>query len=146
MKIETVYLSGQMSGLPDFGKGNFFRAEGILKRMGIAVINPAILPDGWEWEKYMQIAYESLRQNRPDYIVMLPGWRKSAGATQEYCWARELGIKIIEWDCLMDKRELELLQSIVTCTLLRDLNNGREQLRIDEVSKLDTDLHKISFK
>jgi hypothetical protein len=46
----------------------------------------------------------------------------------------------------LDKRELELLQSIVTCTLLRDLNNGREQLRIDEVSKLDTDLHKISFK
>jgi len=100
MKIDTVYLSGQMSNLPDFGKGNFFKAEGILKKMGVAVINPAILPDGWEWQEYMNVAYRSLKNLRPDYIVMLPNWRKSAGAIQELCWSNELGIKIIEWDDL----------------------------------------------
>lgn len=100
MEIETVYLSGRMSGLPDFGKGNFFRAEGILKRMGISVLNPAILPDGWNWEEYMNTAYRTLKKVKPDYIVMLPGWRNSAGATQEYCWALELGIKAIEWEDL----------------------------------------------
>ncbi|OGV36994.1 MAG: hypothetical protein A2020_16465 [Lentisphaerae bacterium GWF2_45_14] len=101
MKIETVYLSGQMSGLPDFGKGNFFRAEGILRKMGIAVYNPATLPDGWKWEQYMSAAYNTIKRIKPDYIVMLPGWRQSAGAIQEYCWALELGIKVIEWEDLI---------------------------------------------
>lgn len=102
MKTETIYLSGKMTGLPDFGRGNFFRAEGILKKMGIAVINPANLPDGWTWEEYMQAAYNSLKRNKIDYIVMLPSWRDSAGAIQEKCWAEEMGIKVIEWDVLID--------------------------------------------
>ncbi len=103
---DIVYISGQMSNLPDFGKGNFFKAEGILKKMGVAVINPAILPDGWTWEEYMNAAYRSLKNLRPDYIVMLPNWRLSAGAIQELCWSNELGIKSIEWD---DLKSLEVI-------------------------------------
>ncbi len=103
MKIETVYLSGQMSNLPDFGKGNFFRAEGILKKMGIAVINPANLPDGWTWEEYMNAAYQTLNKLKPDYLVLLPNWRNSAGAIQEKCWSEEMGIKVIEWDVLIGR-------------------------------------------
>jgi hypothetical protein len=44
-------------------------------------MNPAVLPEGFEWEDYMAICIPML--TCCEYIVMLDGWQKSQGARVE---------------------------------------------------------------
>lgn len=91
---KIVYLSGPMSGLPNFNREAFFRAEEKLNNMGFATINPAILPEGWEYKAYMDNAYVGVKVC--DVFYQLENWRNSIGAIQERCWADELGKKAVE--------------------------------------------------
>ena len=83
----TVYLSGPMSGLPDFNRPAFFAAEDALLASGaVKVFNPARHPPGLSWEEYMRRDLDWLRvclkTDRP-ILARLPDWWRSRGATVE---------------------------------------------------------------
>jgi len=108
-KGEIFYISGPMSGLPNFNKEAFFEAEEKLNEQGFAAVNPARLPDGRDYAYYMDRAYSGVSASTA--IVILPGWRDSLGAIQERCWAHEMGKRVIEQEN-ENKKEVEMGKTI----------------------------------
>ena len=87
-----LYLSGPITGKPDY-RLKFAEAEKKLRDAGHIVLNPAVLPEGLkQYAHYMQIGYSMLLA--ADGIVMLPGWKESRGAAQEFRWALEMRKKV----------------------------------------------------
>jgi hypothetical protein len=80
-----LYLSGPMTGKPDFNRPEFGRWAQKLRAKGYQVENPGELPPGLEWEEYMKIAKEALAGC--DAVALLPGYLDSKGAQQELRWA-----------------------------------------------------------
>jgi hypothetical protein len=80
-----LYLSGPMTGVKDFNRPAFNRWARRLRAAGYCVINPAELPDGWTWKRYMARAKRDLA--KADGIAFLDGWLDSAGAQMEAKWA-----------------------------------------------------------
>ena len=103
---KKVFISGPMSGIKDFNKPEFDKAEQWLTQAGYSVFNPARMhfDDAWTHEEIMRIDLTALAQC--DYILMLDGWRTSKGATQEYLYAMTTGIE------LMSKKESKPTQCI----------------------------------
>lgn len=79
--MAIVYIAGPMTGLPDFNRPAFFAAEAELKAHGHIILNPAVLPDGLEYDDYMGISEAMLI--RADCIYLLNGWEYSSGANKE---------------------------------------------------------------
>ena len=109
---KRVYLSGPMSGKPDWNKPAFDAAERALRDMGaVDVYNPAafVPADGEAFhphESYMLTKLHELTKHyyagykRPavpyyDAIVMLPRWYGSKGASVEYGVAVACGIDVV---------------------------------------------------
>ena len=89
-----IYISGPMSGLPDHNYPAFHAAAQRLTDGGHEPVSPTQIgqrPD-WTWEDYMQRAIELQRDCHG--IYMLPGWRKSRGATVEWYVAQALGQRV----------------------------------------------------
>lgn len=78
--MTAVYLSGPMSGLPDFNRPAFDREARIQAGHGRIVLNPAAIAghDDWTWQQWMREALKL--QLEADVVHLLPGWRKSRGA------------------------------------------------------------------
>jgi hypothetical protein len=91
-----VYLSGPMTGLPDYNRPAFNKVAEELRAQGKSVFNPAdigpkenIMPRAW----YMRKDLEGLMKS--DSVYVLPGWDTSEGAKLEVAIARELELPII---------------------------------------------------
>lgn len=89
----VIFISGAMTGKPDFNRPQFFRAEKTLTKLGHVVWNPAYAPDGLSHEAYMEVCYAMI--NRSDAIYQLPGWKESKGARLEYAFAQATGKRIL---------------------------------------------------
>lgn len=91
-----VYISGPMTGLPEFNYPAFHECARKYRHFGFEVVNPAELAaeigEGKKWIDYMRLDLKALVDC--DGIVMLPGWEKSKGAKLELLLAVELGLKI----------------------------------------------------
>jgi hypothetical protein len=98
----TIYISGQISGLPEAeALSNFAKAKSYLEgryqfNPNIKIISP--MHDikhehDKSWESYMKEDIHVLL--RCDTIALLPNWRNSKGAKLEYLIARSLNFKII---------------------------------------------------
>ena len=88
-----IFISGPMSGLPNFNRDAFNAEAHRLLGLGYVALNPAILPDGLEQHEYMAICIEMVKM--ADQLVMLPGWERSAGARAEHALAIKIGKTII---------------------------------------------------
>lgn len=88
-----VYLSGPMTGLPDFNYPAFNQAAAELRAQGYHVENPAENPERSTWAEYMKSAVAQL--TACDMIKMLPGWEASRGAIIEHKLAQDLGIEVM---------------------------------------------------
>ena len=94
--MNTVYISGPMSGHPDFNYPAFNRAADRISAMGYAVENPADNPEPAckSWAGYMRLALAQLV--RCDISVRLPGWEGSRGAVIENDIAQMLGMEVVD--------------------------------------------------
>ena len=90
----VIFVSGPMTGKPDYNRPAFFDAEKRLTKDGHIVWNPAHFPDGLSHEAYMQVCEAMI--DRSDAIYQLPGWKESRGARHEYGYAYATGKKIVK--------------------------------------------------
>lgn len=89
------FISGPMSGLPDFNRPAFHRAAQQLRDRGLTVFNPAEngIASSAPWSTHMRADIRMLMGC--DAVVVLPGHRGSKGATLETHIARALGMPVI---------------------------------------------------
>ena len=94
MAAEWTYVSGPMTGLPDFNRAAFIAKQAELEAADMRVLNPALIvgESSWTWQQWMREAL--LLQLHCDVVHMLPGWRKSRGARIERRLALILGQRV----------------------------------------------------
>ncbi len=100
--MTKIYLSGPMTGLPDFNRAAFADAAFKLRELGFEVINPHQLPEpvltqdaDYNWRQYLARDIEMLiRDNSIDGVVVLPGWENSRGSVLVLHVAQYLGMKV----------------------------------------------------
>jgi hypothetical protein len=95
-ELMRVYVSGPMTGLPAFNVPAFRQMAAQLRDLGFAVENPAENPACGSWLDYMRLDIAALA--RCDWIIMLPGWLKSRGASIEHRLATDLGLPVFYAD------------------------------------------------
>lgn len=91
-----IYISGPISGMPEFNHPAFNAAAAGLRTAGWKVINPVELDDGdtsREWHYYLRRDLAEL--TKATHIYMLPGWPNSRGASLEFDVAQRLGMTVI---------------------------------------------------
>lgn len=76
-----AYIAGKITGDKDY-KAKFDKVEKELRYGGWLVMNPAILPEGFDYEDYMTVCFAMI--DVCDTVFFLPDWRDSKGAMREY--------------------------------------------------------------
>ncbi|WP_109367495.1 DUF4406 domain-containing protein [Ochrobactrum soli] len=98
---KTIYLSGPMTGLPEFNYPAFHRVARELRASGHYVYNPAEFPFDGAMEDYpirdAMAAHCAFLCQFADTIVLLSGWKASKGAGIELSLAHYLGLHVVEW-------------------------------------------------
>lgn len=95
-KLQTIYLSGPMSGLPGLNFPTFHSMTASLRAGGHShtVTNPAeINPKGGTWTDCMRRDIAALMDC--DTVATLPGWEHSKGARLEVLIAERLGMTVV---------------------------------------------------
>jgi hypothetical protein len=97
--MRTIYISGPMTGLPDFNYPAFEDAAKRLRSLGFRVESPHenAKPDPATWENWMRLAIAQVV--KCDGVALLDGWDKSRGACEE---VRLADILLIETKPLQD--------------------------------------------
>jgi len=97
-KRPVVYITGPMTGLPEFNLPAFRAAKTRLVALGFDILSPSDLADTEGTDKprvfYMRRDLEMLMQ--ADAIFLLEGWSRSKGALLEFNVAQELGLLVIK--------------------------------------------------
>lgn len=94
---KAVYLSGPMTGHPDWNYPAFHNAAAKLRASGYAVVNPAEAYEGnttLPFDVYLRHDLRSILQDCHT-IVVLEGWEKSPGAVLEVAVGAALGHGIL---------------------------------------------------
>lgn len=96
-----IYLSGPMTGLPEFNYPAFNAAAKQLREMGYEVANPAEnnLPKDSSWETYMKNAIKEMADC--DMVALLDGFQNSKGAMIEVNLALDLKITVVVIEILL---------------------------------------------
>ena len=82
---KTVYLSGKITGDPVFKRKFMLWSFRVFAMGASKVLNPTMLPDGWEYDEYMEHCMIMVR--RCDIVAVLPDWEDSPGARAEVAYA-----------------------------------------------------------
>lgn len=98
LKMERIYLSGKISGLPwKDVVGKFMEAERRVRLQGNMAENPIRFgSDRLDWQANMRLCLQRLLLC--DKILLLPDWKRSRGARIEWLVALSCGIPILKWD------------------------------------------------
>ena len=91
--MSIIFISGAMTGREDLNRKQFNKIEMQLRKNGHIVLNPAVLPDGMEYDAYIRICNSMI--NEADALYMMKGWQDSNGAKMEYMYANEKGKAIL---------------------------------------------------
>lgn len=87
-----VYLSAPMSGHLNLNRPMLAEITKALREKGYTVFNPGELGID-DWVQAMKLCVKALPDY--DYLIQLPGWEGSRGATVEYALATILGLDVI---------------------------------------------------
>ena len=94
---KTVYLSGPMTGYPEFNFPAFHAAAALWRGEGYRVFNPAENFKGRTDLPRADYMREDLAQvMKADIVAVLKGWEQSAGARLEVAMARELDLPVVD--------------------------------------------------
>jgi hypothetical protein len=90
-----VYLSGPMTGIPEWNFPAFHAEAGRLRAMGYEVVSPAeVNPDtSMTWEQCLRADIKALCDC--DAIALMNGWEGSKGAHLELHIAHRLGLEVL---------------------------------------------------
>jgi len=93
-----VYISGPMTGYPDYNRPAFHERAEKIRALGHIPLNPASLDlgPGATWKQYMREDIKMLMG--ADAIDRLGGWNVSPGATFENMVAETVGIPVFVED------------------------------------------------
>lgn len=93
--MKRLYISGPMTGLPEFNFPYFHAEAARLRGLGYEVVNPAELnpDDALPWADCMRKDIAALMEC--DAIALLHGWENSKGAHLEMHIAHRLGMEIL---------------------------------------------------
>lgn len=99
-----VFISGPMTGLPNYNRTAFICAEAKLSEMGHTVLNPANHipihdPEAIPHSGYIEICKAMI--DRCEAIVQLPGWEDSIGANMERIYAVKHHLDVLDYDELI---------------------------------------------
>ena len=89
-----VFISGPMTGIKNYNRKMFDKAETYLYSFHVGIFNPANLTcidEHWTHEQVMAIDISAL--DSCTHILHLPGWERSKGAFQEAVYAKDHCIK-----------------------------------------------------
>jgi hypothetical protein len=93
--MKTIYLSGPMTGLPEFNYPRFREVAAKLRAAGHVVYNPADFAHHGEFPARQAFSeYTAFICNRADTIVLLEGWENSKGALAERALAENCKLDI----------------------------------------------------
>ena len=96
--MSKVYLSGPMTGYPQFNYPAFNRIAESLTRIGFKVVNPveicSHLPQGSPWSDFMDVCLPAVAGSKKIYL--LKGWEKSKGARLELKEAIKHELEIVQ--------------------------------------------------
>lgn len=94
----NIYVAGPMTGLPDWNRAEFEKAELELSDQNHTVLNPArhiplCNPDAIPHSAYMLISLAMV--DCCEAVYMLDGWERSKGARREKEYAERRGLKLM---------------------------------------------------
>lgn len=89
---KKAYIAGKITGDKDY-KVKFDNAVLSLCLDGWIVMNPAILPEGFDYEDYMTVCFAMI--DVCDTVFFLPDWFESPGAKREHDYALKSKKKIM---------------------------------------------------
>lgn len=90
--MKKIYIAGKINGLKNY-REVFKAAEDKLVAEGNTVMNPAVLPEGFDYEIYLTICMLMLQAC--DAVYMLSNFKDSKGANVELQFAKAQGKDII---------------------------------------------------
>jgi len=97
---KRIYLSGPMTGLPEFNYPLFHRTARRLREEGHFVFNPAEYPYDGPLEDFpVRTAFADYAEFiclEATAIYLLPGWQRSQGALAEVALARVCRLNTVE--------------------------------------------------
>jgi hypothetical protein len=101
-----VYISGPMTGLPEYNYPAFHAAEIALRVHGYEPLSPARIDAGGQvqhWSWYMRRAVQMLMD--ADAVATLPGWQDSRGAVIEVNLALQLNMPVVDLHIWLGERQ-----------------------------------------
>ena len=98
--MKRIYISGPMTGLPEFNFPAFHSAAATLRACGFEVVNPAELND--QHKAYNDCLRADIKALCDcDVIALLPGWEGSNGAHLELHIAHRIGLEVKRFEDLL---------------------------------------------
>jgi hypothetical protein len=98
---KRIYLSGPMTGLPDFNFPAFEDAAIWFRALGFQVETPHERFGGRQElprATYMRADVRDLVTLDLDAVIVLRGWRESPGARLEAAIAQEIGVPVLDYE------------------------------------------------
>lgn len=125
--LPVIYISGPMSGYPEYNFPNFNEAARRLRYFGFPVINPADFGahPGKNWRDCLVRDLATL--GHADLVMLLVGWDDSKGAGLEFDVACQLGIPCVESEDFVEK-VLHYYFDRDYCKALHALDKHRQNL------------------
>lgn len=94
--METIYISGRMTGIKDLNYKKFEKYDKKFKELGYKVENPHEFKENKQeqtWENYMK--NDIIRLLKCDAVAILDDWWLSEGSKLEILIAHKLGLRLI---------------------------------------------------
>lgn len=101
MKNGKAYIAGKITNDRDY-RAKFAAAVKYLESCGYAVMSPAVMQDGFDYEDYMHVCFAMMWVCREGTAFFLPDWKDSPGARREHANAVKTGmnIKFLTWKAI----------------------------------------------